>query len=47
MFKVIFIIFIDPGIDKSMNGKKIKCSATNKIQNAPFVTDKEHTLDVH
>ena len=34
-------------IDKSMNGKKVKCLASNKIQNAPYESSKEHELDVH
>ena len=34
-------------IDKSMNEKKVKCLASNKIQNALYESSKEHTLNVH
>ena len=35
------------GIDKSLNGKKVKCLASNKIQNALYESNKVHKLDVH
>ena len=35
------------GIDKSYNGKKIKCWASNKIQNKPYETESVHTLNVN
>ena len=34
-------------IDKSMNGKTVKCLAGNKIQNALYESNKLHKLDVH
>ena len=34
-------------IDKSMNGKNVKCWASNKIQNKPYETEEVHTLNVH
>ena len=30
-----------------MNGKNVKCWASNKIQNKPYETEEVHTLNVH
>ena len=35
------------GIDKSKNGQKIKCWASNKIQNKPYETEAVHTLNIN
>ena len=35
------------GIDKDMNGKKVKCWASNDILNKPYETEEVHTLNVH
>ena len=34
-------------IDKSFNGKKVKCWASNRINHKPHETEKVHTLNIH
>lgn len=34
-------------IDKSLNGKKVKCWASNRINHKPHETEKVHTLNIH
>ena len=46
-FHLYSLNIVSAEIDKSMNGKNVKCWASNKIQNKPYETEEVHTLNVH
>ena len=46
-FHLYSLNIVSVEIDKSMNGKNVKCWASNKIQNKPYETEEVHTLNVH